>query len=152
MRCQIPAFYVIAPLPKRLQSVRPVRRVAELLGRQASSRAVKLGDRIKIAGGYDTDSLLRRVGELRGTVVSFVHGYEPRIYAAVVRLDSPIAADGITGDVLLMELRYTGASWDGGPPGSQTVGLDLCSQIPSDGQRSCVTLETHAIFEVLHDT
>src|SRR5437773_10056636 len=118
---------------------------------EGPSQAMKEGDRIKIRGGSDVDSPLRRIGELRGTVVSFIHGYEPHIPAAVVRLDSPIVVRGSTCDILLMELRYSGASWDSGPPGSQTVGLEICSQIPSGGQRNCVPLETHAIFEVLYD-
>jgi len=110
---------------------------------------MKEGDRIRITGGYEVDSLLRRIGEVRGTVVSFVPGCEPAIPAAVVRLDSAIAAEGITGDILLMELRYAGASWDIGVFRFQTVGLDLCSEMPSAGQRSCIALETHAIVEVL---
>jgi len=120
---------------------------------------MKPGDRIRIFGGHDDNSVLRTVDELRGWVISFVPGYEPDTLAAVVRLDSPVSTNGVTGDVLVMELRYEGASWENGAaPGAQTVGLDLYVEIPERsmaGQRppkNWTSLETHAVFEVVHDT
>ena len=114
---------------------------------------MKEGDRIRITGGYDDDSPLRRgSGELRGTVITFVSGYEAASPAAVVRLDTPLTIDGLTSEILVMELRYESASWARGEPGTQTVGLALCSEMPSaaaPGTGHGTPFETHAIFEVI---
>ena len=117
------------------------------------SRIVKKGDQIIVGGGYDYDSPLRR-SEISGTVVDFIPGYQPGTLAAVVQLDAPITHEGITGDILVLELRYEGASWDReDQPGSQTVGVALYSYIPkvSDEypQKGWVVFDSHGIFEVV---
>jgi hypothetical protein len=117
---------------------------------------MKLGDRIRIFGGYNDEDVLRTVGELRGRVISFIPGYEPNTLAAVVRLDSVVTCSGVTGAILVMELRYQGASWDdGAEPGSQTVGLDLYAEVPETSMAgklpatNWTALESHAVFEVI---
>ena len=102
--------------------------------------------------------MLRRVGPLWGKVISFIPGYEPETLAAVVKLDSPLSHDGITGDIVVMELRYEGATWESGaPPGAQTVGLDLYTEIPERSMagehpsNGWTSLESHAVFEVQDD-
>ena len=90
--------------------------------------------------------------KLRGTVVDFLPGYEPAVSAAVVRLDAPLSVNGVTGAILIMELRYEGASWESGEPGVQTVGLALCSERPTGPAPQSghgTSFDTHAIFETL---
>ena len=115
---------------------------------------MKTGDRICIGGGYDCDSPLVR-GHLQGTVIDFVPGYEPGTPAAVVRLDAPISFEGVTGEILVLELRYQGASWDQETqPGSYTVGVDLYSFSPERSMagafppRGWTGLDSHGIIEV----
>ena len=114
---------------------------------------MKIGDHIRISGGYDEDSPLRTgSGDLTGWVVSFVPGYEPDVSCAVVSLDAPLTCEGMTGTILVMELRDQGASWGHGQPGEQTVGLSLCSRVPTGAASPAghgTVIESHAVFEII---
>ena len=59
------------------------------------------------------------------TITRFIPGQNDSP-AMVVRLDAPIAIDQITGQVLVLELRYNGASWDK----TNTVHIELCDFEP----------------------
>jgi len=116
---------------------------------------MKKDDRIKIGGGYEDDSLLRRC-DIKGTVLDFIPGYDAGTSAALVRLDAPITCENITGDILVLELRYQSASWDRETqPGSYTVGVDLYSYIPKISMagefpsNGWVGLDSHGLVEVI---
>ena len=70
------------------------------------------GTRVRLSGGYDNEPrwLDGTAGHF-GTVERFIPGQnsEP---AAVVRLDAPITVDGVTGSVLVLELRFKGQRWE----------------------------------------
>ena len=90
------------------------------------SEALQLGDRIRIGGGYDAGSTWLPEGESRdATLVRFIPG-QNKTPAGVFKLDTPITAEGMTGDIVVLELRYVGAKW--GP--SKTVHVELCDFTP----------------------
>jgi hypothetical protein len=81
-----------------------------------------------------------------GTVVSFIPGQnqEP---AAVVRLDKPMIHGAISGDILILELRYSGSTWlDHG-----TVHVEFCDFLPEPRswreRRQGVWVESNATFD-----
>ena len=110
---------------------------------------MNVGARIRITAGDAED--LPQLPD--GVVIAFIPGYAPHQAAALLHLDTPITVGAVTGDSVVMELRYEGAVWDReGEPGSQTVGLDLYAQPPAaslDSQVAHVGLTAHAIFEIL---
>lgn len=90
------------------------------------SEALVVGDRVRLSGGYDYEPRWLPYGQsYMGTLVAFMPGQnsEP---AAVVKLDAPITVDAVTGEMLVLELRYKGASWRE----TETVHVELCSFIP----------------------
>ncbi len=57
--------------------------------------------------------------------MGFIPGQNEPI-AAVIRLDAPITAKGVTGDVLVLELRHVGTFWET----TGTVHVELCDFTP----------------------
>jgi hypothetical protein len=87
---------------------------------------LKVGDRIKLYGGYDMEPVWLCGKDIHlGKVSSFIPGMHNQP-AAVVKLDDPITVDGITGNIVVMELRHVGAKWTA----NETVGLELCDFEP----------------------
>lgn len=89
-------------------------------------QALAVGDRLCLSGGYDYEPRWLPYGQnYLGTIVAFIPGQnaEP---AAVVKLDTPITVDQVTGEILVLELRYTGATWQE----TETVHVELCSFAP----------------------
>jgi hypothetical protein len=88
---------------------------------------LKVKDRIWLAGGYDPEpEWLNKSQGYSGTVEFFIPGQnkEP---AAVVKLDKKITVQNITGDILVLELRWgNDAKW--GDEG--IVHLELCDFVP----------------------
>ena len=78
-----------------------------------------------LKGVDDKTYSLANIRGPKGTLVAFIPGQnaEP---AAVVKLDAPITVDEVTGELLVLELRYTGATWRE----TETVHVELCSFIP----------------------
>ena len=88
--------------------------------------ALRVGDRVQLSGGYDMEpKWLNGETSRLATLLKFIPG-QNETSAAVVELDTPISVDGLTGRVLVLELRYKGASW--GP--SNTVHIELCDFDP----------------------
>ena len=102
------------------------------------------GDRVFVSGGYDPDPqwLGGRDG-FAGTIERFIPGQnqEP---AAVIRTDSPVSASGVTGNVLVMELRWVGATWRSGA----VAHVELCDFEPDakpwQNRRQGEWVESHA--------
>jgi hypothetical protein len=108
---------------------------------------LKTGNRIQLSGGYDMDPPWRcGKDHYMGTVVSFIPGQntEP---AAVVELDTPITVEGITGKIVVLELRYVGAKWSG----HGTVHIELCDFVPEpkswSQRRQGKWVESHASYQ-----
>lgn len=72
---------------------------------------LSVGDRVHLSGGYDFEPpWLQGQSRYLGTVSAFIPG-QNQTPAAVIQHDCPISADNITGETLVLELRYVGAEW-----------------------------------------
>lgn len=110
---------------------------------------MKLGDRLRLFGGYDPrPEWLGEGGEVVGTLEDFIPG-QNREPAALVRLDTPIEVEGTGGAVLVLELRYVGASW----AEEGIVHVELCDFEPErkrwQDRRQGRWVESHASYERL---
>lgn len=91
---------------------------------------LKAGDIIELSGGYDWDPIYLKnppASYRQGTVVGFIKGQnkEP---AAVIKLSEEISGEKITGDVVVLELRYVGQTWESPSP----VHIELCDFSPEN--------------------
>ena len=66
---------------------------------------------MKLSGGYDMETAwLCGKADYLATLMSFIPGQSEQP-AAVVKLDDPILVKNVSGDIVVLELRYAGASW-----------------------------------------
>ena len=110
------------------------------------SDSLKVGDHIRLDGGYDIEpKWLAGKGYYTGTVINFIPG-QNKTQAAVVRLDQAITVDGISGDILVLELRYEGAKWER----QETVHVELCNFMPESKswkfRKQGLWVESHATY------
>ena len=94
------------------------------------TRPLQVGDKIELSGGYDYDPIYLKnppATNRSGTVIQFIRGQneEP---AAVVKLDHKISGEKITGDIVVLELRHVGQTWQEPTP----VHIELCDFVPED--------------------
>lgn len=86
--------------------------------------------------------------ELTGTCVTFIKGQNKQP-AAVIELNEPISCENVTGKIVVLELRYVGASW----ASRETVHVELCDFVPENkswkDRRQGVWTESHASYEIL---
>ena len=88
--------------------------------------ALAVGDRVRLSGGYDFEPRwLAGEPSYSGAVLAFIPG-QNELPAAVVRLDAPITVEETTGEVVVLELRYVGTTWEE----KETVHIELCGFIP----------------------
>ena len=111
--------------------------------------ALRVGDRVELSGGYDMEpKWLNGEAKRFGTVSKFIPGQNKDL-AAVVGLDIPISVDGLTGRILVLELRYKGASWDS----SNIVHIELCDFEPESKswqhRKQGKWIESHASCTVI---
>jgi hypothetical protein len=110
---------------------------------------MQTGDRVRLSGGYDFEpTWLSGRASVEGAVVDFIPGQNDTA-AAVIRLDASITAKGVTGDVLVLEIRYVGATWET----TGIVHIELCDFTPErkrwqDRQKGN-WVESHATYERL---
>ena len=80
-----------------------------------------------------------------GTVIKFIPGQNDTS-EAVVKLTAPITAKNITGDIVVMRLRYVDARWSQ----HNIVHLELCDFMPEDvtwkDRKRGVWAESHASY------
>jgi hypothetical protein len=96
---------------------------------------LSVGDRVHLSGGYQMDpEWLSGKHHVEGVVVKWIPGQntEP---ACVVHLNEAIRASGsipepktITGEYVVLELRYVGHTWSD----EGTVHVELCDFLPPD--------------------
>lgn len=89
------------------------------------TKTLEVGDRIELYGGYDYDPLYLKnppSSTRTGVVTKFITGQNESL-AAIVKLDSKISGDSITGDILVLELRYKEQNWFTTGP----VHIELCN-------------------------
>ncbi len=89
-----------------------------------------VGNRIELFGGYDMDPLYLKTppnNKRTGVVLKFIKGQNENP-AAVIQLDQKISGQKITGDIVILETRYVGQTWEKPDP----VHIELCDFIPED--------------------
>lgn len=95
-------------------------------------RELKIGDKIELSGGYDWDpKYLKNPPDSKrmGEIIQFIKGQNNE-RAAVAKLNCVIKGEKISGDIVVLELRYVGQKWDNPTP----VHIELCDFIPEDKQ------------------
>ena len=60
-------------------------------------------------------------------MIQFIKGQHENP-AAIIKLDQKISGEVITGDIVILELRYKGQNWDTPSP----VLIELCDFMPED--------------------
>jgi hypothetical protein len=110
---------------------------------------LKAGDRIRLFGGYDMiPRWLCGKDEYFGTMTRFIPAQNQE-RLAVIKLDSPITVEGITGDIVILSLRYEGAKWKD----QETVHIELCDFDPEprtwEYRKHGKWVESHAQYEIL---
>lgn len=113
------------------------------------SHALHVGDRVEVFGGYEANpDWSKGHGTLVGEVLKFIPGQnkEP---ALVLRISPSIESQGVAGDVLILELRYAGATW----ATEGIVHLELCDFMPEDkswsDRQQGQWIESHAKYRLL---
>jgi hypothetical protein len=94
------------------------------------SQPLQVGDKIELSGGYDYDPLYLKnppASKRSGTVIQFINGQNDTP-AAVVKLDQRISGEKVTGDIVILELRHVGQTWQEPTP----VHIELCDFMPED--------------------
>ncbi len=117
----------------------------------SSTNALKVGDNIELYGGYYDDPLyLKNPAEEKrtGVVIQFIP--EQNKSATVVRLNKIIKGDSISGNILILRLRYVGQTWETPSP----VGLELCDFMPEiknwANRRHGEYVEAAASIKIIH--
>jgi hypothetical protein len=93
-------------------------------------RPLQVGDKIELSGGYDYDPLFLKnppASKRTGTIIKFITGQD-ETPAAVVKLDRKISGQKVTGDIVILELRQVGQTWQEPTP----VHIELCDFVPED--------------------
>lgn len=94
------------------------------------TRPLQVGDKIELFGGYDYDPIYLKnppATKRSGTVIQFIQGQSEE-QAAVVKLDGKMSGEKITGDIVILELRHVGQTWQEPTP----VHIELCDFVPED--------------------
>lgn len=105
------------------------------------------GQRVLVTGGYDPepDWLAGGTGH-RATIERFIPGNAQP--ALVVRTDEAVSANGTSGHTLVLQLRYTGASWTSGA----VVHVELCDFEPTPeawaNRHQGQWVESHAVVHL----
>jgi hypothetical protein len=119
---------------------------------QPKNQNLEIGQRIYISGGYDMKpEWLGENDGYYGEVIAFIPG-QNKTLAAVIKVDSPIKVKGVSGDIVVLELRYAGAEWKQ----SEIVHVELCDFIPEakrwQDRKQGLWVESHARYEVKEKT
>ena len=109
--------------------------------------ALGVGDRVEIGGGYSFEPVwLGAKPSVEGRIAAFIPGQNGPP-DAVVELDQPITAYGITGKMLVLQLRYVGATWGA----SAVVHVELCDFVPEpkgyEDRQHGKWVESHATYK-----
>ena len=119
-----------------------------LFKRESKNKHLEVGHYIYLSGGYDMKpEWLGENGGYYGKVIAFIPG-QNKTLAAVVKLDSPIEVKELSGDIVVLELRYAGAEWKQ----SENVHVELCNFMPEakcwQDRKQGLWVESHARYDV----
>ena len=107
-------------------------------------RSLKVGDKVRLSGGYDGPTWINGSVFIDGEVVGFIKK-NPDTKLTVVHLERTIKAKSVEGDYLVLSLRYVGAKWIR----SEIVHVELFDSLPQEGGKSGVWIESHAVYKIL---
>ena len=122
---------------------------------------MKVGDKIKIWGSMDYETLMYRFGSIKGIVIKFVNDFKSpdptvtEVPVAIVKLDNIIEHQGNKIKYIAMHLVYEGVTWEGEyEPGQQTIGFYSVPRIPDKSldefsREEVVGLECRSVFEII---
>ena len=121
-----------------------------LFKKKPEKQRLEVGHRVYLSGGYDMKPAWLGDGErYSGEVIAFIPGQNEKP-AAVVKVDSPIEAEGVRGNIVVLELRYVGAEWNE----SETVHVELCDFMPEtkrwQDRRQGSWVESHANYKIIN--
>ena len=114
-------------------------------------RPLRVSDRIRLSGGYDTAARWLGTGDhVDGEVVRFIEN-AVRGRAAVVKLAVPISSTSFSSDIAVLYLRFQDARWSN----HEIVHVELWRHVPrpeeltdpSDEDRQWI--ESHASYRTL---
>ena len=110
---------------------------------------LQVGDRILLSGGYDPEpQWLAGLSSIEGLVLQFIPGQNDAV-AAVIKIENRLNFAGVTGDILVLELRYHQAIW----ASSEIVHIELCDFVPEampwQHRRKGMWVESHASYRKL---
>jgi hypothetical protein len=115
-----------------------------------AARALAVGDRVRLFGGYDRDpEWLDDRHEVLGVVERFIPGQNEQP-AAIVRLDEELTVGDTTGQVVVLELGWVGTDWSTPEP---RIHIELCDFDPEprrwQERRQGAWVESHASYQVV---
>ncbi len=133
--------------PKEL--AKAIRSVARDLSELIHPTHLLAGQRVRLSGGYEIEpTWLGGNTEVFGQVASFIPGHGAK-KAAVVKLEQSLHCEGITGDIVVLELRFRGAKW----ASTETVHVELCDFVPEaqawQNRRQGKWVESHATYKAV---
>lgn len=110
---------------------------------------LNIGDRVQIGGGYDMHpQWLGGRQHYSGTLRKYIPG-QNESPAAVIELDESVSFEEVTGNILILELRYAGATWKE----KETVHVELCDFVPENktwhDRKRGKWVESHATYKKL---
>src|SRR5215468_947250 len=111
-----------------------------------------VGDRVRLSGGYDMEpNWLQGKRNYLGTVSAFIPS-QSDAPAAVIELDQVISVDGVSGRILVLQLRFVGAQWND----KNVVHVELCDFYPEakpwQVRRRGKWVESHASCDMVPTT
>lgn len=112
------------------------------------SKPVRVGDRIRLSEGYQIPPEWLGIRKyIDGTVLKFIDNPwdKKKRLNAIVQLDDKVNFRHLSGDIVVLSLRYVGSSWKG----SDYVHIELYDHIPARVGNSERWIESHAKFHRL---
>jgi hypothetical protein len=111
----------------------------------SDNRVLRVGDRIRVSGGYWDAPWLGGRSSVDGTVAAFIPSVSDTD-DLVARLDAEVVSELGRGDIAILHLRYVGAAWSD----TGTVHIELCDFVPDatcwNSRRKGKWVESHATY------
>lgn len=119
--------------------------------RRAISPPLRIGDRIRLSGGYDNKpTWLGARTSIEGVVLTFVESSGAASRSAIIKLGSALSAEGLSSDLIALDLRYKSARWGQ----HELVHVRLLNEMPGGEDQSRALLNgkwigSHASYTVV---
>ncbi len=118
--------------------------------KKSKKQRLEVRNRVYLSGGYSVNAVWLGGGEgYSGEVIAFIPGKNEKS-AAVVKVDSPIEANEMSGNIVVLELRFVGADWSE----SEVVNVELCDFMPEakrwQDRKQGLWVESHADYKIIN--